>query len=365
MKKLTLLKTILLLTLVSFVYTAKAQTNDLMPKTLRVQSHILFDKKEYTYPQKKEVQKKDFFIVIMEKILNKSVQSYYPNYENVYKIEQKTTTIKDIKEKMGAKDVEVTTEDPVSGKLIKKIVKGEYNLKDIKGIVFIDEWYFDAQNFTFTKKTIAYLPVYSFLRYNANGNKTNEIARKLLFVLNFENLKKKQIKKSNKRLVHYTTVQYEQKIFGEGNYGKKTNRWSDFVSYYENWKAPFLTFYGRNMLIETIFNKVKSGKISASDFSSKKKLTFKEIKERMGAKDMTMIIEELDGTKVEKTISGYYNLDDIKSYIFTEDWYLDPVTLRIVKKVRAIAPVWYKDIMNDNNEYEKTRKKILFEVKLN
>ena len=83
----------------------------------------------------------------------------------------------------------------------------------------------------------------------------------------------------------------------------------------------------------------------------------------MDAEDITVMIEDLenpDGPLIQKTIKGEYNLKKIKAYIFTEDWYLDPETLRIVKKVRAIAPVGYFT----NDEDDKISKRIIFEVEL-
>ena len=327
-------------------------------------NNYIFDNEQNTYPEKREFQKKDLFIVIMEDVFNGKVKSYDTYYENIYHIKTKEFTIKDIEDKFGAVDEVIMVEDlsKTDGSMIETTIEGAYDIEEVKGIAFLDEWYFDAENFTFTKNTIAYTPVRSYLRANSMDDETDQVFRKKVCTLNFENLSKKQIKKSNKRLVHYATIKYEQKIY---NYLKyvTNDKCNSCGEQYENENAPFLTSYGRNVLAETIFNKVLSGETIAYDFDSQEKIKPEDVKGRMGAGNVIIMIEEDNGQMVEKTIEGQYNLSDIQSYVFTEDWYLDPETLRIVKKVRAIAPVRY--YIKDNGGKESLHKRIVFELKLN
>ncbi|OQY00523.1 MAG: hypothetical protein B6I20_08645 [Bacteroidetes bacterium 4572_117] len=338
-----------------------SSVNSLMPKSLRIISDILFNEKPYNTdnytPHKKEFQEKRLFQYIKEKIVSGEVKLYENRYNNtLYNLNTSEFSIKEAKKELDTLDVTkwIINKANPNGPLVKSIVKEDFGLDQIKGLVFIDEWYFDAEKFTFAKNVIAYQPIKS----------NNYERKKLICELNFEGLSKKQIKKSNKRLVHYAIVQYEQKILNRLEYkGLSENRF--MYPPFENENAPFLTSYGRNMLIETIFNKVLKEGEAAYDFDSNKTISPKEIKKRMGATDELVMVEDVenpDEPMKEITVEGTYSLSEIKSYIFTEDWFLDPLTLRIVKKVRAIAPVRYYTQHLDG-EQQIPKKQIVFEIK--
>ena len=365
MKKIVLLSTIMVIAL----STLKAQTNDLLPKTLRVKSNISFDTAltKHFLSEKKELQAKPILEYIMENILNGKVKFYAPySAEDIYQIETKEFTIKNIEEKMGAYDETVLVESSDTS-WIEHTIAGKYDLKEIKGIFFLDEWYFDANNFTFTKKVIKYAPLFSQICGEFDGDKLisiNKILPVRVCELNFDKLTKREIKKSNKRLVHYATVKFEQKTRNYDEYLKYNIDRHIYGLRYENDNAPFFTSYSQRILAETIFNKVLSEEKTAYDFHTHKRLTSDDIiSERMGAPDEIVMIEDSnnpDGEMIETVIRGEYDLTEIQSYIFTEDWYLDPKTLRIVKKIHAIAPVRYF-IIDDNSKVE-IHKKIVFEL---
>lgn len=362
-------KIIYVLLLINLPAIILGQKNDLMPGTLRVSSQAFFDKRvrERLIFDIKEHQSDSLFLTIMNTALTNKVSIYEPDYRNfnIYNLKKKPINPADVEDRMDAKDEIVlveNVEDP-DGPLIEKTIKGEIYLDEIKGIHFYEEWFYDSTKVQLDKKVIAYNPVRFYGKPGSYEHSEGySLYKKKVCELNFEALSKKEIKKSNKRLKKYATVRYEQLIYNFNEYNKKGN---NCYLMHEHNEAPFFNSYVRNIMITSIFNKVLSKQKQASDFYTGEVLNPKEIWERMGAKDEVVLVENIedpDGSLIEKIIKGEIHLYEIKSYIFTEDWYLDPVTLRIVKKVKGIAPVRY--YWTGYDDKSKLVKKIIFEIKL-
>jgi len=359
-------KVLIMIALLFCSFFAKAQKNDLLPQQLRVQTHIQFQEnilgKLNLSAEIEDLQNPKLFQKIITDVVEGKVISKDPSDANLYNYSGADLTALEVKERMGAGNDTIVIDDPNTGLLITKVFEKNIDANQIKSILTVDAWYFDADKMSFTKETIFYSPIRTYFRIDDVDHEDEK--QKKVCILYFENLSKKEIKKSDKRLVHYAKVRYEQQIFNnEEYYNPSAKEAVSNIGHFENPYAPFLNSTNTLFLAESLVNKALENKIVVYDNNSTSILNKAEIYDRLGVSRNTILIQDIDSGKlVEKTIESEMDLTEIKSYIFNEDWYLDPISLRLVKKVRSIIPVryYYKD---DDIERENVMKKKVFEYK--
>jgi hypothetical protein len=126
--------------------------------------------------------------------------------------------------------------------------------------------------------------------------------------------------------------------------------------------SPFLNDYGINRFVGLIINKVLKGNLPAYDFETQQKLSPEQVKQNLGYQTDTILTENAEsGTMEEKVLAREINLKDIQSLIFHEEWYIDPMTLRMQKKVIGISPVRYV-YKEDDLDRQKPIRQIAFTI---
>ena len=210
--------------MLAFLPNLMQSQNNLMPNELRIKTHVVFEKSKdinLEYPivyEKKEFQEKPLFLEIMETTLAGKVEAYNPRDPSIYNFNKNKITVSGIKDRMGGGNDTVIVKDD-NGKLIQKIFEGKIDLSQIESIYFIDAWNFNVEKFTFTKNVVSYSPIRKF--YKLDDIDKEDAKLMMVFVLNFENFSIKEIKRSNKRLIHYATVKYEQLVDNFEEYSSK------------------------------------------------------------------------------------------------------------------------------------------------
>ena len=254
----------------------------------------------------------------------------------------------------------------MDGNFIDQEVKKEYDPDELTALKFIEEWKVTAMPFAFSKNVYGICPVRRFFRDDDIDYETP--LHKTTFLL-FDTLEnKKEVKKSDERMVLTNRIKYEylfnitniaehheleKLIHGHLQYENNAN----LVLATDN--APYFNNYSHRQLVRAITENVLAGQVNAYDYYSQKKLTRDETLSRIVHSD-TILIENFDG-EFEEQISKNNISNEIHSVIFIEEWFIDPETLRMRKDVIGIAPVRYYYPYYDK-EPETPYRKILFTI---
>jgi len=343
----------------------KAQTNNLIPNQLRVQTHIQLDDKIQSssnfllFLEIRNIQKDSLNAFIMKQLLTDKIKVYSAFDNNLYDLQKNELVINELTERMGGGNDTLLIEE--NGILTQKVINNDINIEEVKSLLFVDSWFFNAEKMSFNKEVTAYYPIRWY--YKPDDIDKENILLKKLCKLDFENMSKKDITKSNKRLFHFLSIKYEQLIDNEEEYFDSNTKNIRYDFALENKNAPYFTSLSKQFLAESILNKAINNEVQVIDFQTQKPISAPEVIQRMGAQTDTIMVVDENGNQKRVTVIGKVNSSEIRSYIFTEDWFLDPLTLRIVKKIRAIAPVrfYYKE---DDVEQENVLKIIIFDLKL-
>jgi hypothetical protein len=349
--------------------------NALMPNGLIVNSMIMINTdstKKITgqYKAYLEVIPADFLkekgkivALIVDGITKKGVPLYNKEVLDLDKKKFEQITLAEINDGINRTD---TIQIDLDGDAVADTMITTKEANNINKLMFEEKWFFDAQKYTMKKDVVAYWPVSDVYKFMEPGEmvymgskywgaiipnpKTKNKFQPFLnikyeFILGNEELmlfKYNEIKDCFKQVINSQDIEIEKK------------------------NSPLFSSYSRNKLIDQITDPMVEGKIKAYDFYTGKELSLKEVNEALGNEIDSMEID-LDGDfKVDTVVvvPGSIPKIDIYSVIFIEEWYIDPVTLAIQKKVKGIAPVI--------NEYKWTgitkelyRKKIPYMVKLN
>ncbi len=228
------------------------------------------------------------------------------------------------------------------------------NKYEIIGLHSYEKWHFNRRNYQFTKDIFAYSPfIY------VSGNEEHMYFKKIGYLLNEAN------KTSTSKLLKFQSVRYEVDY---DDYEKTYIEVSDddkeySVSKIEEEQPLFYSLYHQKKFKEMLLEDVLSGKITAYDFTTGKAFTIEELKQSLTLD--TIDYELIDPDTGELSIKKRYEMympDDIKSLMFTEDWYIDPKTFYLKKEVREIAPVF---IVKDENGEETDEPFTPFYIKVN
>ena len=307
-------------------------------------------------------QQNDLISLILEKSLNGKINTYKTPFNDYNIMEEKVKReIPEIKEYLGE-----TVHDGI---------KTEFDPRQLIGIKFIEEWKVKTEPFSFEKKVFAYAPI----RYYFPDDDSNFVKPhfRLPFFIIDTLLKKKEINKSDKRMVLFNQIAYE--YFFYSNYLppldlNKALSVCDSVKENVNSEQFTLIKYGSEYLneigiyrfMELLFKKARTGEIHSYDFVTDQKLSQDEIKANLGYTEKRKIENVETGLYEDRIIETIYDIWEYKSVIFLEKWYMDSETLRMYKKVVGIAPVRYYYRENDENKTEPVRRiafKIYFDEK--
>ncbi|MHC1704135.1 MAG: hypothetical protein AB9846_09535 [Tenuifilaceae bacterium] len=233
------------------------------------------------------------------------------------------------------------------------------------GLNFIEDWVVNENPLSMSKKVLAYSP---FFRYYWEGeeNKRNP-SFELAYMVVDSLVNPNDVKKSDQRMVLTNTVQYEFFLYTENFFYDVEGN----INYYDsiiviannsgynlaNPKSPFLSKYSIAKLLEFLRDKVLNKELTAYDFDTQKVLELEEVKSNLGLYDGW---GDADWGEPLESMNKNKFINEVASIIFIEDWYIDPVTLRMKKIVKGIAPVRYRK----NNKGKYTRM-ITFQINLN
>ncbi len=244
----------------------------------------------------------------------------------------------------------------------------EIDKNELKGFIFYDQWIFDEFEFKLIKSVVAWSPVRVYQREQDWDDNYDPLYRQIGFVINPDSFNEKEKATVEKRLKLFMKVEYEFLLENQEILMYKNELSDVFSDKIEKENTPFWNSYSRSKLKNIIFNRVLSGKSDAYDFISGAKLSLDEIRKRSGERIDTILVtdpidyelwnEILVKTEITST------MNQIKSVIFIEEWFIDQKTMYIKKVVRGVIPVRWQ---YDEGDYEQTHpyKNKLFMVKLN
>jgi len=263
-------------------------------------------------------------VEVRENIFESASSTYYINRE------AKILSVAEIESVLGMEKETAIRFDEQGREEVLEIQK-EFHPEEIREMGFIEEWHLDEASFSLTKNVL----LYDFVRYYLHYD---EQERKALTISVMPELAAGG--KPGWELA--CTKVYELDIFAGYNdmdYVEKEKNTRQASNVLCNDRNPFWNIYTYEKLVSVLFDKVSSGQLKTYDFKSKKEIDFEEVKKRMGASPETLIVYDLDGNTVEKTIDCEIIQQEIKSLLFIEDWYFDKKSLAIKKEIKGIAAV--------------------------
>jgi hypothetical protein len=261
-------------------------------------------------------------------------------------------------------------------------VNGDSLAEKIKSIVFIEEWYFDTVSFSFSKEVKGLIPI------RHDRQELDPEAQKLELTALFrqpERLSKKDRRKIKSRLVHVKEIAYEfvltephlLYIKGAEEPVLQELGHAAFKYYNINWNR-----HASNTIVNSIIDKSfqKDQAVFTVDGTSEYNFdSLPYIIDPYLDKLLEEIMDEYDsGIDPNLMIPSLTELKyDLKrkvySIIFFEDWYIDPETLYLEKRVNGIAPVlWQRrraaggyPLDDPETGYPVYFKSVLFRIPLN
>ncbi|MDF1551266.1 MAG: hypothetical protein P1P88_25825 [Bacteroidales bacterium] len=272
----------------------------------------------------------------------------YSPYKDVYFGKYKEIFVKiphtEILSSLGASADTIMKVDD-NGELEKAVIQHNADTSEIQALFFFDEWFFDEASFSFSKKVLAYSPI---RKYGRNGLEDEEEwrYRKVGFFVAPE-LKKRKYKKIQKRMKLLAHVKYEFSIDNKELFG---NREDDLALFTEDLDAPNWNSYARQNFRKLLIDRVLSQKSKAYDYYTGNLLSLEKLKAQLGNEkfEVVTIDPETGDEKIIEYETEIVN-EFIKSVIFIEDWYIDPQTMLIDKRVTGIAPVRFTEDMETGN----------------
>ena len=201
---------------------------------------------------------------------------------------------------------------------------------DISGLFFFESWYLNPDKGFLNKELIAYFPIYEYWDENALEKGEQVKLKRLIFMVYQGKKDQKKIKKSKGTkypgyIQLYRGVESELNLYNRP-YSYYLHR--DQLEYgasdeeYNEWEYHTFDFYrdfNAEKFLKTIIDFTLDGKFKAEDpVIEGKILSVQEILEKV--------------SKNQK-----YNYDNLNSVVFNEDWYFNPGSLYILKKVNSIT----------------------------
>lgn len=236
------------------------------------------------------------------------------------------------------------------GNMTLSAVERKIDTSQISGILFYDKWMLDEKNFALYKDVVAYCPIRKYYRPD-DIEMEDPLYKKVTMLYPEDKLKKNAFSK----LKPFLKISFEFYLGNENLYITNENNYfyneNDLYNFVERDESPFWNSYNKKRFINLILDRALNSKTEVYDFFSKEKLKKEDILARFGCGHQTIQIVDENGETKSVDIDTEINQDEIKSVIFIEEWYLDPNTLKIYKKVVGVAPVrtFFKDDDVDQN----------------
>jgi len=268
----------------------------------------------------------------------------------------------EINERMGGRTEEVYIEDFATGEMKSKIVELEADKTELNGILFNDIWYFDEKNFKLTKVVKAYCPI---RRYFRDNDLDDELRYRKIAYFIYDNYKSTKEKlESESRMKLFKKLKYEFFLDNTEYAHLDLEGLGLYDIHFEKSNSPFWTSYAKNKFRYIIIDRVLTGQSAAYDFTSGEKLQVKQVLKNLGEREDSLMLEDPETYEfIVKVIKSPFNIMEIKSGIFIENWYVDQQTMRIKKEIVGVAPVrWYYPVDYFGEEAEALRKEIAFVV---
>jgi ankyrin repeat protein len=221
-----------------------------------------------------------------------------------------------------------------------------YGLDSLTVLHFYETWNFDLSEFTFKKDVFSYSPGIRFYR-DEDLEQENPVYKLTGYVLNDNNIPTDKMELLKK-------IKYEYFI------EDPTDEEFEIIPNIEENKALFPSSYNKKKFKDELFELVTTGTVKAYDFHNGQKLSNEEINERLKIYSDTVLLMDVEtGELFEALDEKITGSEDIKSFVFLENWYLDSKSLSIKKDVIGIAPVVYYEDRRNDDDYV-IRRKILF-----
>ena len=178
-----------------------------------------------------------------------------------------------------------------------------------------------------------------------------------------EALTKKENKNINKRMQLFQKVKYEFNVSNTYPTPENADEY-EWDLYYEKENSPAWSSYSKQRFTYFIIDEVLTANRPAYDFNTGEQVPIQKIREHLGESKDTIMIENWDSDfseYQEVVVENPIRLNEIQSFIFIEDWYVDTISMQINKKIIGIAPVrhYYRD---EDYDQENVIKKTLFVV---
>lgn len=242
-----------------------------------------------------------------------------------------------------------------------------YDISELKGLFFTEEWELSETPFEFTKRVVAYSPIRKYLKVQRDNSEDYCYSLPFVVVDSLQN--DLDIEKSNRRMLLTNRVKQEY-LFNMPNsfwnrqteleqYNKLTDGESTYVVASND--APFLNKYGVEHLLNLLLDKAINGNYPVYDFETQQRLSVDRVNANVGIGIDSVRRMNFDGTTTILVMQHTLEPGEFKSVIFHEEWYVDPETLRMQKKVVGLTPVrYYYD--EEDSERSKLKRKAVFTI---
>jgi len=124
---------------------------------------------------------KQFVDILINNAINKKIKCYDA-------MSTKELTVEQINNELGNTTDTIFVEDPETGEISTKIAPGIIDKSEIKGLMFIENWYLDTVSFNIRKEILGIAPIRFVEKYFEDSEKP-EITKKIPFVYYFTNKK--------------------------------------------------------------------------------------------------------------------------------------------------------------------------------
>lgn len=231
----------------------------------------------------------------------------------------------------------------------------------ISSIFMIEDWHFDPNAFIFEKKLQGIAPVQIKKKQGPSGN-GERYDRIIVGLLTYDDvLQKKYERRSwSKKMLPWKKVEYEFKLVHQ-NWLKElyvvgtSDRWDWPSPYYLLSSVQWSEAYAQE-LISGIFEQVQRNNGFVYDFHNGLESSLAEKYQQVFSQELMdrgwLSPEYEEDMDIKFRIMKEDLSKSIYSVIFEEEWFLDPGTLYIQKKVRSIAPVYWKVKYSGENEIQ-------------
>jgi len=250
-------------------------------------------------------------------------------FKNVMKAEVEVLNPYDDKSTMTVDEIE------------QRIEVGGNDTIDIKWILFKESWIFNIEQFKLERNVISWTPI------RALTKEDGKIIKQKLFTI------KNSSDNSNNEIIA-NNIRQSLKLYNDGLYAyideekpkESLKRIEDYYLHREMLKSLDDQHFINLLINHVMDNKVEVYKASDSEI----KLSKEMIEYNLGIGVDTTYFEDEETGEIQTHITeNKFNIEEINSLVFIEDWYFNENNLSITKKIKGIGPVryYYKESLQD------------------